>query len=276
MNIIKNEKGQAIAGKTKYFEKEAFEKINHTEIRWMGNASIMLNSRGTTIMIDPLLEGFDMPLLIDMPILPHQVPFLDSILITHIDNDHLSRLTCKSLLNVCQSYHAPQFVAEEMNKEGILATGHEIHEEFLINDIKVKLTPAKHNWQNDSKKYDYREWKEEDYCGYWIETQDGTIWLPGDSQLLQNHLHMPHPDVILFDFSDNEWHITLDGAIQLANTYPEADLICIHWGSVDAPDMTPFNGNPENLLGQVINPKRIKILAPGEIYLLKKDIQLIP
>lgn len=270
MKITKNINGQAVAKATIAFGKEAFEKINHTEIRWMGNASIMINSRGTNIMIDPLLEGFDMPLLIEMPILPQQIPTLEGILITHIDNDHFSRMTCKDVLNVCQSYHAPKFVAEEMNKEGIVAVGHDIHEEFLMNDVKVKLTPAKHNWQNGSTKYNYREWKEEDYCGYWLETQDGTIWLPGDSKLLEEHLHMPHPDVILFDFADNEWHITLDGAIQLANAYPNADLICIHWGSVDAPTMTPFNGNPENLFDKVINPQRIKVLAPGEIYKLDK------
>ena len=64
---------------------------------------------------------------------------------------------------------------------------------------------------------------------------------------------MPEPDVILFDFADNDWHITLDGAIQLANTYPQAHLICIHWGSVDAPDMTPFNGNPEDLYLSLIH-----------------------
>ena len=81
---------------------------------------------------------------------------------------------------------------------------------------------------------------------------------------------MEEPDVILFDFADNDWHITLDGAITLANTYPNTDLICIHWGSVDAPDMTPFNGNPQVLFDKIINPKRIKVLAPGEKYTLGK------
>lgn len=67
MNILKSKQGQAMPDKTQFFKSEAFEKIDHTEIRWMGNASMMINSRGTNIMIDPLLEGFDMPLLIEMP-----------------------------------------------------------------------------------------------------------------------------------------------------------------------------------------------------------------
>ncbi len=35
------------------------------------------------------------------------------------------------------------------------------------------------------------------YCGYWLDTPDGTIWLLGDSQLLESHLHMKQPNVIL-------------------------------------------------------------------------------
>lgn len=268
MKIIKNEKGQAVAPKTEPITKEAFEVIDHTEIRWLGGAGIMINSRGTKLMIDPVLEGFDMPLLIEMPILPQEIPSLDGILITHIDNDHMSVSTCQDVCHVCRSYHAPQYVALQMVKQGIKAKGHDIGNRFMIEDVAVTLTPACHNWQNGSKKYQYRYWKEEDYCGYWLDTLDGTIWLPGDSRLLSSHLHMPHPDVILFDFADNEWHITLEGAIQLANTYPDATLICIHWGSVDAPDMTPFNGNPEDLLKRVTNPQRIKVLAPGEAWSL--------
>lgn len=269
MKIRKNEKGQAVAPETVKFNHEAFQAIDHCEIRWLAGAGIMINSRGTNIMIDPVLEGFDMSLLVDMPILPKEIPSLDGILITHIDNDHMSISTCLDVSHVCKSYHAPDYVASQMTKQGIETKGHDIDEQFMLGNMKITLTPARHNWQNGSQKYNYRFWKEEDYCGYWLDTPDGTIWLPGDSKLLDSHLHMPSPDVILFDFADNEWHITLDGAIKLANTYPDATLICIHWGSVDAPDMTPFNGNPEDLMDRVIHPERIQVLAPGEPFVLK-------
>ena len=83
-------------------------------------------------------------------------------------------------------------------------------------------------------------------------------------------MQMPQPDLILLDFSDNSWHITFEGAVQLANTYPKADLVCIHWGSVDAPDWTTFNGNPEDLLSRVVNPERIHALDPGEPFVLRR------
>ncbi len=269
MKIRINEKGQAVAPAAQKVTSEAFEKIDHTEIRWLGNASMMINSRGTNIMIDPSLEGFDLPLLIEIPILPKDVPALDGLLITHIDSDHFSHMTCSDLKSVCKEYHAPHYVASVMKEElDIDGIGHDIGETFKINDMSFTLTKAKHNWQADIAEYNYRIWKEEDYCGYWIDTPDGTIWLPGDSRLLEEHLHMPEPDVILFDFADDSWHITLDGAITLANTYPNTDLICIHWGSLDAPEINPFNGNPNNLVERVINPDRIKVLAPGEKYIL--------
>ena len=110
----------------------------------------------------------------------------------------------------------------------------------------------------------FRTWSEEDYCGFLFDTPDGRIWLPGDSRLLESHLHMPVPDLILFDFSDNDWHIGLEGAVRLANAYPAARLVLIHWGTVDAPDMTPFNANPHELFERIMNPDRICLLWPGE------------
>ena len=76
MSEIKN-KSQARAPKTQLFGAEAFASSDKTIIRWLGNAGTFINSRGTCVMIDPLLEGFDLPLLVDMPILPEDVPHLD-------------------------------------------------------------------------------------------------------------------------------------------------------------------------------------------------------
>lgn len=269
--ILKNEKGQAVAPKSIPMSADAFHQDQQTRIYWLGGAGIMIHSHGTDIMIDPVLEGFDLPLLYEVPIQSKDVKKLDGVFITHIDNDHFSRLTCQHVSDVCQHYYAPNYVADVMNEEGYPTMKQDIYDKIQLQDMTVQLTPARHNWQNGSKKWQYRYWEEKDYCGYWFNTPDGDIWLPGDSQLLEEHLHMPQPDVILFDFADNEWHITLDGAIKLANTYPEADLICIHWGSVDAPDMTPFNGNPEDLYQKVVNPERIQVLAPGEAYVLGQN-----
>ena len=59
---------QAKAPETKPFGNEACAPSDRTVVRWLGNAGALINSRGTTIMIDPVLSGFDMPLLIKVPI----------------------------------------------------------------------------------------------------------------------------------------------------------------------------------------------------------------
>lgn len=268
MKISKSANGQAMPGPIQPIPAEAFGAIDHTELRWLGGGGIMLNSRGTALMIDPVLEGFDMPLLFEPPITAGAVPHLDGVLITHIDNDHFSVPTCQHLAPVCKSYYAPGYVARIMSENGLIGIGHDIGEKFQIGPVGVTPTPAWHNWQNDSPDHQYREWKREDYCGYWFDTPDGRIWLPGDSRLLPEHLEMPSPDVILFDFSDNDWHIGLEGAIKLANAYPKAKLLCTHWGTVDAPDFTPFNGNPEVLPDKIVNPERIHALVPGEALVM--------
>lgn len=270
--LKKSAKGQVMPVELQHITPEAFQAIAHTEIRWLGSAGVMINTHGTNIMIDPLLEGFDMPVLFDSPILPAEVPSLDAILVTHIDNDHFSRLTCQDLKGVCRAYHAPQYVAQVMCEEGLNGIGHDIHETFTIGNIQATLTPAEHNWQKDSAKYGYREWKLEDYCGYWLDTPDGSIWTPGDSRLLEEQLHMQkQPDVLLLDFADNSWHITFDGAVKLANTYPDSRIICIHWGSVDAPEWNTFNGDPSRLAASVVNPERVHALYPGEAFILKRN-----
>jgi L-ascorbate metabolism protein UlaG (beta-lactamase superfamily) len=60
-------------------------------------AGFLINSRGTTVMIDPLLGGFDMPIMIEMPVAATDVPRVDAVLVTHNDNDHFSVPTCRDL-----------------------------------------------------------------------------------------------------------------------------------------------------------------------------------
>ena len=269
MNVQFNEKGQAVPEKVVPITEKAFEMKDGTEIYWLGNAGALINSRGTTFMIDPVLSGFDMPLLIDMPLTEDQIPHLDSVLLTHCDNDHYSRTTCKALAPVVSEFHATRYVASLLENElGISGKGHGIGDHFTIGNVRIMLTPAWHNWQNESPKHHIREFTREDYCGFWLDTPDGVLWAVGDSRLLEEHLHMPTPDAILFDFSDSRWHIGLDGAVKLANAYPKTPLILWHWGSVDAPEWKEFNGNPEELRGRVVNPERVIVLNPGERYYL--------
>lgn len=263
-------KYQAKAPPTQPFGKEAFAASDKTTLRWLGMAGFLINSRGTTLMVDPLLGWFDMPVMIDFPIVAKDVLRLDAILVTHSDNDHFSVPTCLALKPVTRAYHSTVYVDSLMKKQSLTSFGHGIGASFDIGKVRVKMTAADHGWQNAYPETSERYFRNEDCAGFWIETPDGNIWATGDSRLMDEHLHMGTPDAILFDFSDSEWHFTFDGAIKLANAYPNTPLLLHHWGSVDAPDFPPFNGDPQRLLSHVVNPERVRVLAPGEPFTLKR------
>jgi L-ascorbate metabolism protein UlaG (beta-lactamase superfamily) len=265
-------RAQAKAPPTQPFGAEAFGRSDGTTLRWLGMAGFLINSRGSTLMVDPLLEGFDMPLLITFPIASKDVLRLDAVLVTHSDNDHYSVPTNKALASVTRTFHSTHYVDTLMKRDGLRSVGHGIGDKFTVGPVRVTVTPADHDWQNAMPaRPGARRFRKEDSAGFWIETPDGTIWAPGDSRLIpEHHLKMPAPDAMLFDFSDSEFHFTLAGAVRMANAYPDTPLLLYHWGSVNAPTFTPFNGDPWTLFGLVKNPGRIRVLAPGETFTLTR------
>src|SRR3954452_16461745 len=136
--------GQAQAPTTRPFGAAAFGSSAGTTLRWLGMAGVLINSRGTTVMIDPLLGGFDMPIMIDMPIAAADVPRVDAILVTHSDNDHFSRPTCRELAPVTQAFHSTTYVASLMTEEGLAGVGHGIGDVFEVGSVRVEVTPADH------------------------------------------------------------------------------------------------------------------------------------
>ena len=91
MNVKTNDKGQAIPTGVEHIGKDAFGTLEGTQVRWLSGGAAMINTRGTVIMIAPVLEVFDMPLVYEPPIAPAEVEQIDGFLVTHIDNDHFSK-----------------------------------------------------------------------------------------------------------------------------------------------------------------------------------------
>lgn len=115
-SVIYSSHGQAMPKKTIPIVENAFEAGEETAIYWLGGAGVLLNIHGTILMIDPVLRGFDMPLLFTPPLMPEEVLKLDGLLLTHIDNDHFGKETCAALKGVCAGVYAPKYVAEEVGE----------------------------------------------------------------------------------------------------------------------------------------------------------------
>ena len=257
---------QAMPEKTIYIKEQFFDKKNSIHIVWLGNASILINIYGYILLIDPILEK-EYNSLIEIPLAYNNIKKLDAILITHTDFDHCSIKTLEKLKNLTNNIHSTFYVSSYLANYNIKCTPHNIYDKITIDNINITLTKCNHTWQNDYPGYDFRVFKDEDCTGYLIKVNDKTIWAPGDTRLLNEHLNYQNIDVILFDFSDDSWHMGLNNSIKLANNYPKSNLICIHWGSIDDVNSLPFNGDPTVLFDK-INHNRLHVLNPGEIFTL--------
>jgi hypothetical protein len=60
---------QARAPQTQPFGAEAFQAADTTVLRWLGMAGFFINSRGTSLIVDPLLGGF-VPVYLSATVLP--------------------------------------------------------------------------------------------------------------------------------------------------------------------------------------------------------------
>lgn len=261
----------------------AFQKNEETAIYWLGSAGVLINSHGTTILIDPVLDQIELngqfyseieglKMFQSVPLHAGDIPKVDAILYTHADTDHIGLESFKILGKMGATIHCPHFVKRhfmEHGLEGNQIVAHEKLATFYINDIKVDMTLADHPWHKSKPHlYDFY-YKEDDCTGFKLTTRDGVMWNPGDTLLLDEHLREGPIDLLFIDFSDDPFHFGLDGARQLANLNSNAVLIPIHWGTYDS-EKPCFNANPYEQVREITNNERLNILAIGEKYIMGK------
>ena len=274
---------QAKARPTRMLTQQDFADNNETAVYWLTSAGAMINSHGTILFVDPVLayidgqpmvsETFEI-LLVPTPIQPEKVPKCDAVFYTHMDYDHLSENTLQKLKYTTDPdfYIPSQFVYDRLkfygvapDKRKIIAPG----EKVVIGNVTVERTPARHAWQViDPEHYDWT-YQPEDCTGYKITTPDGIIWVPGDTQLLPEHLEMTDVDVMFIDFARSQSHLGEENAIRLANTLTRTDMIMYHYGTFKAEGRPDFSANPDDVRDKFIHPERFHDLAPGEKYVLK-------
>ena len=274
---------QAVAPETRPLTPEALGAASDTSIWWLTNAGFMINARGTRLMIDPAISmSPDSPavhesghrLLVPLPIRADQVGRLEAVLYTHSDYDHFAPVTAAGLARTGARFAGPPLVAEEMAKLGLPGGRFDVvraREPFRVGEVEVIPTPADHPWQlRDPEKFG-RPFGPEDCCGYLVRTPDGTIWCPGDTRLMSEHLLMREVDVLLLDVGHSEYHLGVESAVELANRLSGAQVIPYHWGSYDAADHPAYNGDPAEVRERIAGAEqRFHVLAPGERFVVRR------
>lgn len=263
MQASKQASKQASAPMTRFMVAEDLAPQSHTTLFWLGSGGIAVNARGTVLVIDPVLGVGEAgkPLLVPPPILAGALAGIDSILYTHADYDHLGPDTALALLAGNAPYYGTAYVVKTLTGLGVpapRARAFGIGEAFAVGDVRITPTAAHHCWPRSDP------YRPEDCCGFYIETPDGTVWAPGDSILLEEHLQMRRMDVLFADFSDDPYHFGRANAVKLVNTHRDAALIAYHYGTYDAPDKPAFNADPRGIQPQIENPYRLFLPAPGE------------
>ncbi len=280
---------------------EAFEAKPETAVYWLTHAGLLINCRGTIILVDPLLEytpgdppynEINEELMTLPPITVKDIPKVDAVFYTHADNDHLGGKTLKAIaekfpeatfhgtLYTC--YGKPLPYANSMDdydipKERCIA--HKVGDSFFFGDIRVTVTIADHSWhiepvEAQKQNYDPKSYAWGDCCGFRFETPDGIIWAPGDTMLLSEHLRQKDVDLSFFDPSPDKWHFDHNGIMRLFNGLRKTEFILFHCATVYAPDFPNCAGDPNDYDGELIGPERLHKLAPGEKYVLKRKASL--
>lgn len=262
---------------------QAFDSREDTALYWLTGGGFLLNSRGTILMVDPVMEHAPgepricetgQKLIVDLPLQTDQVPRCDAVLYTHSDLDHVGSKTSWKLALKHVRRIAPAPVAMLLVEYGadpgdisVCRSG----ERYEAGKVRIEIIPSDHPWQLiDRKKYG-RPFRGDDTCGFVVRTLDGSFMFTGDTRLMEEHLDVKDVDVLLVDTCPCIFHLNREGAIILSNAHENAYLIPYHYGCFDEPEIpAQENGDPALVFDSVRNAdKRARILAPGEPFILR-------
>ena len=261
--------------KTVPIQNSFFDKRDDTIFAWLGMAGAVINSRGTIILIDPLISyGADERtcetgdrLLVPHPITAERIPKTDFICYTHADSDHYAEKTAGILNKRFKPvFICPSVIAEKLKKLGVeekRLVGIKDFATYPAGNAEIYITPALHDWQKVDP------WKREDCCGYLIKTPDGNIWHPGDSRLIPELEEIKNVDILFFDVAAVDSHLGPEGSARLAKTSGAKAMIAYHYGTFDLPPGSYGGCDPDDSLPYIKDLKADFLKpAPGEIIKL--------
>jgi len=240
-------------------------------------AGALINSRGTVVIIDPLITLVDSNgevkceghyrLRVPLPIESRNVPDVDLVMYTHADGDHFSPVTAEVFAERKKTlFVATPPVRSRLSGLGVpderIITAQD-GAKFPVGQVLVEVTPALHDWQENNP------WGRGDCCGYVVRTPDGSIWHPGDTRLIDELLDVEDVDVLFFDVAAVRSHLGPEGSARLAVSSGAKVMIAYHYGTFVLPPGSFGNCDPKDSLPFVEGlSAQFLQLDPGEILRL--------
>ncbi len=260
--------------KTQFISTAFFTEQAGTRIAWLGMAGALIQARGTTLLIDPLIsmierdgawvneEGYRQK--VPLPVEAKDIPRADLVMYTHADGDHFGQVTARTLAERTDCrFLAPPPVAQGLRALGVSPERIRIAKErdvLRVGAAEIQVTPAMHDWQ------EVNPWRREDCCGCLVKTPDGTVWHPGDTRLIDDLLKIKDVDVMFFDVAAVISHLGPEGSARLGKSCGAKVMIAYHYGTFDMEPGSYGNCDPQDALPYLADvPGRFLILNPGEI-----------
>jgi L-ascorbate 6-phosphate lactonase len=253
-----------------------------TALWWLGNAGWAIKSDRITLLTDPVImphapdetecSEIGLPLVHELPLQADMLgpADVDLCLVTHAHGDHLAPRTIP-VLHECTTcrFVVPLSCMARMRELGVAEERMipALHGQPIVHGhVTIEPVKALHGHEHGSV---YREANFQD-CGYLIRDGRWTIFHPGDSVLLHEHLEMAPPDVFLVSITEH--NLWVRNAALLANLWRPPYTVPMHydtyarnifWTIGDPQALLPHLA-PEARAGYTILPQGVKLaLAEG-------------
>ena len=121
---------------------------------WFGHSTLLIQMSKMNILVDPIFSDYSSPLqgvgpkrFSELPMEIDELPNIDIVLITHDHYDHLDYNSIRKLKDKVREFVVPLGVEKHLQRWGV--DSNKIHnmawwEEYVINDLTIALTPARH------------------------------------------------------------------------------------------------------------------------------------
>jgi L-ascorbate metabolism protein UlaG (beta-lactamase superfamily) len=236
---------------------------------WLGNAGFAINAAGTVIVIDPVIElqhdtdpvtsEIGLPLLVPLPVRARNIDRADLILVSHDHGDHAGRRSLPELAQRTKAlFLGTERTAFKLRQFGIsedrLRTAR-YDQPVRVGGTTVIPTVAKHE-------EDAIHTQRGDCCGFLVNVAGVSLWHPGDTEVLDEHLTIKDLDVLMLPIAPHT--LGTEGAVRLANATRARHIIPCHYGTFDS-DLYWCAGDPAELTTKIEDAqRRYHVLAVGD------------